>query len=713
VSLTAVVLIPLSGLIHVSADMMMIDRYVVFTLIPVWFILGISGFWLLKREIALKTKKLTAQMDITRQNEEQLRQERNFLDRIMETSPTGIVRVDVSGKLVYANKRAEEILGMHFSEDLSKTYDDPAWEITDFYGQAFPVEALPFNIVRENHSPVYDVQHAIRWPDGRRVFLSINASPLFDESDTFDGMVAVIDDITEKYKAEQDYKMLFREMLEGFALHEILCDDSGKPVNYRFLAVNPAFERITGLKAEFLVGKSVLDVLPQTESYWIETYGKVALTGEPAAFVNYSRELNRHFQVTAFRYVENQFACIFNDITSQVEFEKRMSQAQKMESIGTLAGGIAHDFNNILFPVIGHTEMLLEDIPKDSPLRDSLNEIYGSTLRARDLVAQILAFSRQGKSELKLMKMQPIIKEVLKLIRATIPATISIHQDLQSDCGLVEADPTRIHQIIMNLATNAYHAMQENGGKLDVVLKQIQLNKSELTGPDMVPGLYACLIISDTGTGMDKQTMDKIFDPFFTTKEKGKGTGMGLSVVHGIVKSMNGAVKVCSEPGKGTEFHVFLPIVQSMCDMPEKHEKMILQGGTETLMLIDDEKSIVTVETNALERLGYQVISFENSMDALTAFRYAPDQFDMVISDIAMPHMPGDKLAAELIRIRPDIPILLCTGFSENISEEKTASIGVRGFLLKPIIIKDLAKKIRQILDDPSGRIYPPKKGLN
>ncbi|MCD4651682.1 MAG: response regulator, partial [Candidatus Cloacimonetes bacterium] len=391
----------------------------------------------------------------------------------------------------------------------------------------------------------------------------------------------------------------------------------------------------------------------------------------------------------------------FIDITERKKLEAQLQQTQRMETIGTLAGGIAHDFNNILFPILGHTEMLLEDVPENSPFRDSLKEIYTSALRAKELAKQILTFSRQDTNELKLMKMQPIIKEVLKLIRSTIPTTIEIKHNIQSDCGVIKADPTQIHQIIMNLITNAYHAMEETGGELIVSLKEMELGALDLINPDMKLGGYVCLTIADTGIGMDKNLIETIFDPFFTTKEQGKGTGMGLSVVHGIVKSMNGAVQVYSEPGEGTQFHVYLPLEKSSSEKQEIHQmEEPIQGGMERILLVDDEDTIVTMEKLALERLGYQVTSHTSSIEALEAFRDSPNKFDLVITDMAMPNMPGDRLSAELTKIRPDMPVLLCTGFSENMSEEKAASLGINGFLLKPIVMKELSQKIREVLDD-------------
>ncbi len=393
------------------------------------------------------------------------------------------------------------------------------------------------------------------------------------------------------------------------------------------------------------------------------------------------------------------------DITEYKMVEMKLQQAQKMESIGTLAGGIAHDFNNILFPIVGHAEMLLEDAPEDSSLRDSLNEIYTGALRARDLVQQILAFSRHEKNELELMNIQPIIKEAMKLIRSTIPATISITQNLQPDCGSVVADPTQIHQIVMNLTTNAYHAMEESGGELKVNLKEIELGEYDLIFPDMSPGLYACLSIADTGVGINKDVMNRIFDPFFTTKERGKGTGMGLSVVHGIVKRMNGEIQVYSEPGKGTEFHIYLPIVRNASEEQDPIITKPIPGGLERLLLVDDEEGIIVVEKQILERLGYHITSRTSSIEALEVFKANPDKFDLVITDMSMPKMSGDKLAVELIKIRPDIPVLLCTGFSESMTDEKIKYLGIKGLLMKPIVIKDLAKKLREILDSSDKNI--------
>lgn len=477
--------------------------------------------------------------------------------------------------------------------------------------------------------------------------------------------------------------------------------------------MNPVAETLTGWKQDQALGRSleeVFSIINETTREKVENpVQKVIKKGLVVGLANHTILIARdgqeyHIADSAAPIKDTDGAVIgvvliFRDITHEIEIEQKLLQAQKMEAIGTLSGGIAHDFNNILFPLVGYTEMLLNDIPEDDPIRSSLNAIYSSALRARDLVQQILAFARQEKSELKLIRMQPIIKEVLKLIRSTIPATISITQQIDPGCGIVKADPTQIHQIIMNLATNAYHAMAENGGELKVTLKEIELGRYDLIFPDMSPGLYACLSVTDTGMGINKDVMDRIFDPFFTTKEKGKGTGMGLSVVHGIVKSMNGKIQVYSGPGKGTQFHVYLPVVKSGFEKQESTANEITPGGTERVLLVDDEERIIALEKKVLERLGYQVTSHISSIEALKAFRAGSDKFDLVVTDMAMPDMPGDKLITELIKIRPDIPILLCTGFSETMTAEKIKSLGIRGLLSKPVLTKVLAQKIRQVLD--------------
>ena len=502
-------------------------------------------------------------------------------------------------------------------------------------------------------------------------------------------------------ESEDKYRKLVNTAPYGIQL----TDREGK-----IIFSNPAHHKLHGYRDGELAGKYIWDLMAN-DSYKSKAkeYYQKLIKEQPTPELYFNRDKDKEGREIDVQinwdYIYDSkgkiegIISIISDITNQKMLESRLLQSQKMEAVGTLAGGIAHDFNNILFPIIGHTEMLLEDISGDGPIRDSLQQIYTSALRARDLVQQILAFARQEKNELKLIKMQPIVKEALKLIRSTIPTSISIDQNIQSDCGAVKADPTQIHQITMNLATNAFHAMEETGGELKVSLKEIKLGEADVINSDMRPGSYACLTFADTGMGIKKEVLHRIFEPFFTTKKKGKGTGMGLSVVHGIVQRMKGAIQVHSEPGKGTQFHVYLPIVEIVPGNQSPLMNESITGGCESILLVDDEEAVITMEKLVLERLGYQVTSRTGSFEALETFKAGPEKFDLVITDMSMPKMPGDKLAAQLINIRPDIPILLCTGFSENMTAEKIQSLGIKGLLMKPMVIKDLAKQLREVLD--------------
>jgi PAS domain S-box-containing protein len=395
------------------------------------------------------------------------------------------------------------------------------------------------------------------------------------------------------------------------------------------------------------------------------------------------------------------------DITEQIQAEQEkvkleahLQQAQKMESIGTLAGGIAHDFNNILFPIFGYLEMMSEDVSEDDPLRGKIEEVFNGAKRARDLVQRILTFSRQKDHELKPLKVHLVIKEALKLIKSSLPSTIEISQNIKTDCGLVMADSTQFHQVIMNLCANAFHAMEKTGGKLTVNLKEAELAVEDLKDSAMIPGKYVCMTVADTGTGMDQSITDRIFDPYYTTKEEGKGTGLGLAVVHGIVKSHGGHISVYSEPGKGSEFQILLPVIKKQKESAKVETDTPVQKGDERILLVDDEDMITQMEKQMLERLGYHVTARTGSIDALEAFKANPDRFDLVITDMTMPNMTGEQLAGEIMKIRSDIPVILCTGFSEMISEEKAKSLGIKGFLMKPAVMKDFSNMIRKVLDN-------------
>lgn len=382
------------------------------------------------------------------------------------------------------------------------------------------------------------------------------------------------------------------------------------------------------------------------------------------------------------------------------KLESRLLQAQKMEAIGTLAGGIAHDFNNILSAIFGYTGLSMIGISPDSELGKNLEQVLRACERAKDLVKQILCFSRQNKGKLMPLQLSVNIKEILKMIRASLPVTIEIVQDVNNEPSYVFADPTQIHQIVVNLCTNAYHSMEKTGGKLTVSLKKVVFREIDLEkSPDAKIGEYLQLSVCDTGGGIDPSARERIFEPYFTTKGVGEGTGMGLAIVHGIVANYGGFINVYSNLGEGTSFNVFLPVWRG--EEPEKLKAVeVPRVGNESILFVDDEPSIAEVGSRILKELGYDVMSTTSSYSALEIFEQDPNSFDLVITDQTMPKLTGYQLAEKMIKIRPDIPIIVCTGFSSIVDEEMAKKIGIKKFVLKPMTTLDISNVIRKVLDD-------------
>jgi len=398
-----------------------------------------------------------------------------------------------------------------------------------------------------------------------------------------------------------------------------------------------------------------------------------------------------------------RFVAIVRDIGERREAEKEraelqdhLQRAQRMEAMGTLAGGIAHDFNNILMIINGYTEIAMEqELPHDHPARDSMKQVHKATRRARELVQQILAFARQREHEMVQVRVTPIIKETLKLLRASLPATIKISQKLTAKSDMIMGDPAQLHQVLMNLCTNASHAMGNEVSVLEIRMTEVNIDSQ----PGLNPGPHLMLSVSDTGRGMEPSVMEHIFEPYFTTKSVGEGTGLGLAVTHGIVKSFGGTIRVHSKLGKGSTFEVFFPIIDK--EVSEiKTSAPIPMGNNEHILIIDDEQGLIDMEKRMLKGLGYKVSARTDSVAALEDFRLHPEAFDLVITDMTMPIITGDKLARELICIRPDIPIILCTGYSRQVTEEKVRDIDIREFLIKPLSIQKIAQAVRRALDD-------------
>ncbi|MBW2644752.1 MAG: MEDS domain-containing protein [Deltaproteobacteria bacterium] len=430
--------------------------------------------------------------------------------------------------------------------------------------------------------------------------------------------------------------------------------------------------------------KEVIDIDGNTTVLW--STASVAARhedGRPKAVVQVSRDITKQKQ----------------DEEEKEKIRAQLRQAQKMEAIGTLAGGIAHDFNNILSAIIGYAQLALNDAPKDTELRDDIEEVLQASHRATDLVKHILAFSRQSEQERKPILISPVIKEVLNLLRASLPSTIDIRQQIETGPMIVEADPSQIHQVMMNLCTNSGYAMRDEGGTLEVSLTKMDLDAAAAASiPEFNPGPCVRLTVSDTGHGMNHEVVEQVFNPYYSTKEKGEGTGLGLSMVHGIVKSYGGAITIQSESGKGSTFHVYFPRVEKeTAATPEKAEP--LPSGHERILFVDDEQALVVLGKHMLERLGYEVVTRTSSIEALELFHAKPDHFDLVISDMTMPNMTGDKLAKELIRIRSDIPIIICTGYSERVTEDSIGEMGIRELVMKPLAMHVLAETVRSALD--------------
>ncbi|MBF0273132.1 MAG: PAS domain-containing protein [Magnetococcales bacterium] len=690
--------------------------------------------------------------------------------------------------------------------------------------------------------------------------------PLRDSNGNIWGLCGVSTDITDRKlienalkHSEQTYHALFDNMLNGFALHEIIVDDAGQPQNYRFLEVNQAFTKMTGLHPAQVIGHTILEIMPRTESFWIETYGQVALSRQPTRFQHYSQETNKHFEVFAYSPRKREFATIFEDISERklaeatilhekyiqetlarlarkflaskqvaieeivqhvldaslsvtdsqsgyvyeidqqtclpvnraitpnmvpaheqriqsavsqsgpgsrkgvadhgqpllsntplggsglidtpdahhslnrflavpiingnrlvaqivvingmrdytrddavalerigsllaivlerVKLERQLRHAGKLEAIGTLSAGIAHDFNNILGVILGYTELALHSVSEQDRIHGFLQEIFTASVRAKALVDQLLTFSRKSESPRQPVLLPVLVREVIKFFRASVPSTIAIEARIDSDDMMVHGNADQIHQLLMNLCTNARQAIPHDQGMIRISLERIQVatGGSEI---NLAEGEYAQLQVQDTGTGMSSEILDHIFDPFFTTKEVGKGTGLGLSVVHGIVTNHGGTIRVTSTPGTGSLFWVYLPLLSRHTQMDwVVDDTTALHQGAGTLLVVDDEPQLLLIYRELLSRLGYEVITENGAQEALRTFATNPERFSALITDYSMPQMTGVEMAHQVKAIRPDVPILLCTGLGSDTFQTEDQDTAIDVILHKPISI--------------------------
>ena len=514
-------------------------------------------------------------------------------------------------------------------------------------------------------------------------------------------VVVSILDVTDRVRSEVARRVL--ETAIDNAIECIMVSDQENRLTY----VNRAFEKLTGYSpAEALCSTPGILRSGKHDRAFYQNLKKTIYAGHPwEGNITLRKKNGGYYDVYATitpvldeSGTPKHFVSVHRDVTQEREMEKRMQQNQRLEAIGTLAGGIAHDFNNLLSPILGFTDLSIRTLPLGSKSRDYLDQVLLAANRAKELVRQILSFSRKSKHDRKPLGMAPIIKEALKLLRASIPSTIDIKEEISATTEMVVADPTEIHQVMMNLCTNAYQAMPD-GGVLSVTLKTVDLDADMVAIiPNCKPGRHLKLSVEDTGQGIPPQIQDKIFEPYFTTKEEGRGTGLGLAMTYSIIATSGGGITVSSALGSGTCFNVYLPVAESSSTATVE-KRAVIRSGHERILFVDDEPALVELGQKMLENFGYSVTIRMDPVRALALFKADPSMFDMVITDITMPVMTGDQLAAALLNIRPDLPIIVCTGFSERMNKEKAQEMGVRGFLDKPFSLDTLLSTVREIFD--------------
>ncbi|WP_462325201.1 hybrid sensor histidine kinase/response regulator [Desulfoplanes sp.] len=627
---------------------------------------------------------------------------------IIDSIPVIISVHDTNSNIVWANKAYLIAAGKTMDEIKgNKCYS--IWNLDSRCAGCPVLQSIKTGM---SHEAELTPQNQNNWPTTQGSWLS-KAVPLKDDSGKVIGAIETAYDISKRIKAEEELK----QSVENYRL--IIANQKELVVkvdiNGRFLFMSPSYCEMFGKKSEELLENKFMPLVHE------ENRGGIEDALESLFRPPYTTTVENYFMTKdGWRWLSWSATAVFDgtgrlaeaiwvgrDSThrKQEETEKeklrtQLQQAQKMESLGTLAGGIAHDFNNILSCIIGFAQLASRQVPETSAVSRHLKEIYQAGIRATDLVRQILTFSRKGETSKSPLMIVPVVKESLKLLRSTLPTSITLKEDIPPKVDMIMSNPTHIHQVIMNLCTNAAYSMEPSGGVLSVSIGHRELEPVfSRRYADLKPGRYLAIEISDTGCGIEPGILDEIFDPYFTTKDVGEGTGLGLAVVLGIVRDTGGDIAVHSTVGEGSTFTLFFPVAveENQETAPERHASV--RGGDEHILVVDDEPGLLKMYANVLEDLGYAVSTRTNGWDALETFKRDPDAFDLVLTDLTMPKMCGDQLAQKILRIKPGIPVILSTGFSKQIAEQKTQELGIGALLVKPVLPGTLALRIRKDLD--------------
>ena len=631
--------------------------------------------------------------------EESLQASEGRFRAIVDLAVGGVVLGSQAGNIIEVNEHfctlagrtREDLIGKHIS-------------CLSFSQESMTTSPFRFDLLRKGEKVT--TERVLVRPDGGEVSVEMRTKMMPDGT-----LQSIFFDVTERKLREK----AFHEVEERFRLAFLTSPDAVtiNKMDGTYADINLGFTELTGYSREEVIGRSSADI-----SIWDDAEDRLRFI-EILQQEDYVRNLEIRFRMrdgskkTALMSAnvieldgEPHILSITKDITllkktekEKYELEVKYMQSQKMEAIGIMAGGIAHDFNNMLAIIIGNAEMALLTLPKETPENYCVNQIIIASQRVKELVKQILTFSRQGDQELIPLDLCLVVRESLQLLRSTIPTTVTIVQHFAENCGLILADATQLHQLLMNLCANAVHAMDEKG-TLQVTGMMVELAGDDVAHqPDLSAGRYLKLSVADTGSGIAKEIQERMFDPFFTTKGVHEGTGMGLSIVLGIVKSHQGVLQVNSELGEGTVFTVYFPTLENdPADRKEEIPVQLNKQGNERILFVDDEELLTVMGGRILENLGYTVTVTCRSNEALDMFKANPHAFDVVITDQSMPEMSGVELSMQLLKIRPDIPIILCTGYSNKITEEKAIRLGIKKYLTKPFNTKRLAQSIRDVL---------------